>query len=157
MIYTVTFNPSLDYIVSVEDFKLGLTNRTSSELMLPGGKGINVSTVLGNLGIESTALGFLAGFTGKEIAGRLDQMGIKNGCIWLEEGYSRINVKLKSIDGTEINGQGPEIPEKKVEELSLGLFIKRNPKFKIKQLRLIVLKTVAIQKNTLLSLTMDIV
>ena len=85
--------------------------------MLPGGKGINVSTVLGNLGIESTALGFLAGFTGKEIAGRLDQMGIKNGCIWLEEGYSRINVKLKSIDGTEINGQGPEIPEKKVEEL----------------------------------------
>ena len=79
MIYTVTFNPSLDYIVSVEDFKLGLTNRTSSELMLPGGKGINVSTVLGNLGIESTALGFLAGFTGKEIAGRLDQMGIKNG------------------------------------------------------------------------------
>ena len=108
MIYTVTFNPSLDYIVSVEDFKLGLTNRTSSELMLPGGKGINVSTVLGNLGIESTALGFLAGFTGKEIAGRLDQMGIKNGCI---------NVKLKSIDGTEINGQGPEIPEKKVEEL----------------------------------------
>ena len=136
MIYTVTFNPSLDYIVSVEDFKLGLTNRTSSELMLPGGKGINVSTVLGNLGIESTALGFLAGFTGKEIAGRLDQMGIKNGCIWLEEGYSRINVKLKSIDGTEINGQGPKIPEKKVEELSLGLFIKRNPKFKIKQLEL---------------------
>ena len=58
MICTVTFNPSLDYIVSVEDFKLGLTNRTSSELMLPGGKGINVSTVLGNLGIESTALGF---------------------------------------------------------------------------------------------------
>ena len=67
MIYTVTFNPSLDYIVSVEDFKLGLTNRTSSELILPGGKGINVSTVLGNLGIENTALGFLAGFTGKEI------------------------------------------------------------------------------------------
>ena len=117
MIYTVTFNPSLDYIVSVEDFKLGLTNRTSSELMLPGGKGINVSTVLGNLGIESTALGFLAGFTGKEIAGRLDQMGIKNGCIWLEEGYSRINVKLKSIDGTEINGMGPDISPENVEEL----------------------------------------
>ena len=117
MIYTVTFNPSLDYIVSVEDFKLGLTNRTSSELMLPGGKGINVSTVLGNLGIESTALGFLAGFTGKEIAGRLDQMGIKNGCIWLEEGYSRINVKLKSIDGTEINGQGPVITEEAIQAL----------------------------------------
>ena len=117
MICTVTFNPSLDYIVSVEDFKLGLTNRTSSELMLPGGKGINVSTVLGNLGIESTALGFLAGFTGKEIAGRLDQMGIKNGCIWLEEGYSRINVKLKSIDGTEINGQGPAISEADIKTL----------------------------------------
>ncbi|MDD7739066.1 MAG: 1-phosphofructokinase [Fusicatenibacter sp.] len=117
MVYTVTFNPSLDYIVSVEDFRLGLTNRTSTELMLPGGKGINVSTVLGNLGIESTALGFLAGFTGKEIAKRLDKMGIKNRCIWLEEGYSRINVKLKNIDGTEINGQGPKIPEEKVEEL----------------------------------------
>ena len=63
MIYTVTFNPSLDYIVSVENFQLGLTNRTSSEMLLPGGKGINVSTVLMNLGIESTALGFTAGFT----------------------------------------------------------------------------------------------
>ena len=64
MIYTVTFNPSLDYIVSVKDFKLGLTNRTDSELMLPGGKGINVSIVLKNLGIDNTALGFVAGFTG---------------------------------------------------------------------------------------------
>ena len=70
MIYTVTFNPSLDYIVSVDDFKLGLTNRTSSELMLPGGKGINVSIVLKNLGIESTALGFMAGFTGKNYEAR---------------------------------------------------------------------------------------
>ena len=76
MIYTVTFNPSLDYIVSVDDFKLGLTNRTSSELMLPGGKGINVSIVLKNLGIESTALGFMAGFTGKEIARRLEEDGV---------------------------------------------------------------------------------
>ena len=67
MIYTVTFNPSLDYIVSVDNLRLGLTNRTNSELLLPGGKGINVSTVLGNLGIENTALGFVAGFTGKEI------------------------------------------------------------------------------------------
>ena len=72
MIYTVTFNPSLDYIVSVEDFKLGLTNRTSSELMLPGGKGLNVSMVLGNLGIENTALGFVAGFTGEEIVRRIE-------------------------------------------------------------------------------------
>lgn len=109
MIYTVTFNPSLDYIVSVEDFKLGLTNRTSSELMLPGGKGINVSTVLMNLGIENTALGFVAGFTGREIERRLKEQGVKTDFIEIEEGMSRINLKLKSIDGTEINGMGPEI------------------------------------------------
>lgn len=117
MIYTVTFNPSLDYIVSVDDFKLGLTNRTSSELMLPGGKGINVSTVLGNLGIESTALGFVAGFTGDEIVKKLKEMGVKTGFIRIDEGFSRINLKLKSIDGTEINGQGPEIGEDKFSEL----------------------------------------
>ena len=117
MIYTVTFNPSLDYIVSVDDFKLGLTNRTSSELMLPGGKGINVSIVLKNLGIESTALGFMAGFTGKEIARRLEEDGVTSDFIQIEEGISRINLKLKSIDGTEINGSGPEIPKDKVEEL----------------------------------------
>ena len=104
MIYTVTFNPSLDYIVSVDDFKLGLTNRTSSELILPGGKGTNVSTVLKNLGLESTALGFVAGFTGNEIVKRLNDMGIKSDFISIENGISRINLKLKSIDGTEING-----------------------------------------------------
>ncbi len=117
MIYTVTFNPSLDYIVSVDDFKLGLTNRTSSELMLPGGKGINVSTVLGNLGIESTALGFVAGFTGEEIVRRVEEMHIKSDFIRIEEGISRINLKLKSIDGTEINGMGPTISEEKIQEL----------------------------------------
>ena len=121
MIYTVTFNPSLDYIVSVEDFKLGLTNRTNSELLLPGGKGINVSTVLMNLGIESTALGFVAGFTGDEIVRRLEQMGVRNGFIRIEEGFSRINVKLKSIDGTEVNGQGPVISETKVQSLMTQL------------------------------------
>lgn len=111
MIYTVTFNPSLDYIVSVDNFRLGLTNHTDSELLLPGGKGINVSVVLMNLGIESTALGFVAGFTGEEVIRRLEQMGVKNGFIRLEEGFTRINLKLKSIDGTEINGQGPAIGE----------------------------------------------
>ena len=121
MIYTVTFNPSLDYIVSVEDFKLGLTNRTSSELMLPGGKGINVSIVLKNLGIESTALGFMAGFTGREIERRLEEDGISSDFIQIENGISRINLKLKSIDGTEINGSGPEIPKEKVEELMARL------------------------------------
>ena len=117
MIYTVTFNPSLDYIVSVDDFKLGLTNRTSSELMLPGGKGINVSTVLMNLGIENTALGFTAGFVGEEIIRRLQEMGVKSEFIQISEGVSRINLKLKSIDGTEINGAGPVISKDKVEEL----------------------------------------
>ena len=117
MIYTVTFNPSLDYIVSVENFQLGITNRTSSELMLPGGKGINVSTVLMNLGIENKALGFVAGFVGDEIIRRLEEMGVQNGFIRIEEGVSRINLKLKSIDGTEINGQGPVISREHVEEL----------------------------------------
>ena len=117
MIYTVTFNPSLDYIVSVDDFKLGLTNRTSSELILPGGKGTNVSTVLKNLGLESTALGFVAGFTGNENVKRLNDMGIKSDFISIENGISRINLKLKSIDGTEINGAGPDISEDKVNEL----------------------------------------
>ncbi len=117
MIYTVTFNPSLDYIVSVEDFKLGLTNRTSSELMLPGGKGLNVSMVLGNLGIENTALGFVAGFTGEEIVRRIEQMGVKSDLIHIDNGISRINLKLKSIDGTEINGCGPRIGEESVQKL----------------------------------------
>ena len=117
MIYTVTFNPSLDYIVSVEDFKTGLTNRTSSELILPGGKGLNVSMVLGNLGIENTALGFVAGFTGEEIVCRIKQMGVRSDLIPVEDGISRINVKLQSIEGTEINGRGPKIGEENVRKL----------------------------------------
>ena len=117
MIYTVTFNPSLDYIVSVDDFQLGLTNRTSSELLLPGGKGVNVSVILKNLGIESTALGFVAGFTGAEITRKMEEMGVRSDFIPVKEGISRINVKLKSIDGTEINGMGPDIGRDKVAEL----------------------------------------
>ena len=117
MIYTVTFNPSLDYIVSVDGFKLGLTNRTSSELILPGGKGINVSTVLKNLGLDTTALGFIAGFTGDEIRKEVEALGVKADFIRIENGISRINLKLKSIDGTEINGQGPDISAAKREEL----------------------------------------
>ena len=117
MIYTVTFNPSLDYIVSVADLKLGRTNRTDSEYLLPGGKGINVSTVLRNLGIENTALGFVAGFTGAEVVKRLEALGVTNGFIQIEEGFTRINLKLRSIDGTEINGQGPVIGEEKVQML----------------------------------------
>ncbi len=117
MVYTVTFNPSLDYIVSVNDFELGMTNRTTSELMLPGGKGINVSIVLQNLGVESTALGFMAGFTGDEICRKLEVQGVNTRFVKIDEGISRINLKLKSIDGTEINGMGPAISDEKVEEL----------------------------------------
>ena len=101
VIYTVTFNPSLDYIVSVDDFKLGMTNRTSSEQMLAGGKGINVSIVLKNLGLENTAYGFIAGFTGDEISKRLDRAGVNADFIKADSGISRINLKLKTIDGIE--------------------------------------------------------
>lgn len=117
MIYTVTFNPSLDYMVSVKNLQMGMTNRTDSELLLPGGKGINVSLMLKNLGIRNTAFGFLAGFTGDEIAGKLREAGIQPDFIWLDRGISRINVKLKSMDGTEINGQGPDIDEEHLEKL----------------------------------------
>lgn len=118
MVYTVTFNPSIDYIVSVDDFKLGLTNRTSSELLLPGGKGLNVSMVLGNLGIGNTALGFAAGFTGEEIIRRIEQMGVQADFIRIENGISRINLKLKTTDGTEINGVGPQIDPDAVGKLT---------------------------------------
>ena len=105
MIYTVTFNPSLDYIVSVKDFKLGLTNRTDSELMLPGGKGINVSIVLKNLGIDNTALGFVAGFTGEEVVKRLEKFGVKNGFLEIPEGFTRINVKLNPLTAQRLMGR----------------------------------------------------
>lgn len=117
MIYTVTFNPSLDYILSVKDFQMGRTNRTRQEQLLPGGKGINVSTVLTNLGIENTALGFTAGFSGEEIRRRVEALGVRSDFIPLEEGYSRINMKLKDFDGTEINGRGPDIPGEQLERL----------------------------------------
>ena len=117
MVYTVTFNPSLDYIVTVDDFKLGLTNRTTSELMLPGGKGINVSIVLSNLGIENTAFYYEAGFVGEEITRRVVESGINADAIHISDGCSRINLKLKSIDGTEINGLGPDIRSEDVEKL----------------------------------------
>ena len=115
MIYTVSFNPSLDYVQDLDCVNLGYVNRTSGEKILPGGKGINVSTVLMNLGIENTALGFTAGFVGKEIIRRLHEMGVKSEFIQISEGVSRINLKLKSIDG--INGAGPVISKDKVEEL----------------------------------------
>lgn len=117
MIYTVTLNPSLDYFLSVEHFAIGKTNRSNEEVYRPGGKGINVSWVLHNLGLESIALGFLAGFTGQEIKRQMETTGIATDFIELPGGMSRLNVKLKQMDATEINASGPVLSEKNLEEL----------------------------------------
>jgi 1-phosphofructokinase len=117
MIYTVTFNPSLDYIVNVDSFQLGVVNRTVSEKILPGGKGINVSIVLKNLGVDNAALGFIAGFTGDQIEKSIEKYGCRTDFIRLQDGLSRINVKLKSREESEINGQGPFIGEADLQEL----------------------------------------
>ena len=120
MICTVTLNPALDYTLDVKDFRPGRTNRTLREEILPGGKGINVSLVLRNLGFESRVLGFTAGFTGGELERLLRERGLKTDFIRLSSGMTRINVKLRSMEGTELNARGPEIgPE------SLELFLER--------------------------------
>ena len=111
MIYTVTFNPSIDYIVRLENFTSGEINRVNYEQILPGGKGINVSIVLKNLGHASTALGFLAGFTGVAMQQMLHSFGVTDDFVRLDDGFSRINVKIKAESETEINGQGPVITE----------------------------------------------
>ena len=120
MIYTVTFNPALDYVVFLDDLKLGDVNRSTRESIFYGGKGINVSTILNTLGLETTALGFIAGFTGKAIEDGLASQGIHTDFIHLPEGNSRINVKVKHGDETEINGQGPVITDEAIN----GLFAK---------------------------------
>ncbi|MGN0495706.1 MAG: 1-phosphofructokinase [Lachnospiraceae bacterium] len=117
MIYTVTLNPSLDYIVSVNDFVPGRVNRTEKEDILPGGKGINVSIVLRNMGMESRALGFIAGFTGEEIKRRVLEYGVEEHFINVQEGMSRINVKLRSNEESEINGMGPDICNADIDKL----------------------------------------
>ena len=117
MIYTVTFNPSLDYIVSVDNFKAGEVNRTTDEIIFPGGKGINVSIVLKNLGFDNTALGFMAGFTGDEISRLLEEKGVKTDFIHVKKGLSRINVKMRSNEESEINGRGPEIMQEDIDKL----------------------------------------
>lgn len=118
MIYTVTFNPSLDYIIRLEsELQVGDINRTSYDEIIGGGKGINVSIVLKNLGIESIALGFIAGFTGREIERQLQEKEIKTDFIHLSKGNSRINVKLKYESETAINGQGPIIDDEAREKL----------------------------------------
>ncbi|MBB6631091.1 1-phosphofructokinase [Clostridium algidicarnis] len=117
MIYTITFNPALDYVVRVDDFNLGRVNRTSYEEIYAGGKGINVSTVLNNLEVESVALGCIAGFTGDEIERRVKSKGVHTDFIKLNNGMSRINVKLKSKEESEINGKGPYISKEELNEL----------------------------------------
>lgn len=117
MIYTVTFNPSLDYIVSVRNFEEGSVNRVSDEMILPGGKGINVSIVLNNLGMESHLLGFIAGFTGKEIERMVSDDGCISEFIKVDNGFSRINVKMRSEKESEINGIGPEISNSEMTQL----------------------------------------
>lgn len=117
MIYTVTLNPSIDYIVSVNDFQGGIVNRTSKEIIYPGGKGINVSLVLKNLGYDSTALGFVAGFTGEELTKRLMEKGIVSDFIHAKQGYTRINIKIRSNEESEINGKGPYIENSEINSL----------------------------------------
>ena len=117
MIYTVTFNPALDYVVRLPAFAPGEVNRTESEDIQLGGKGINVSCVLGQLGVQSVALGFVAGFTGAALKEGLARRGVRADFIRLPEGLTRINVKIKASVETEINGQGPAIPAGALEEL----------------------------------------
>ena len=126
MIYTVTFNPSIDYIITMDNFSLGKTNRTTSETIFPGGKGINVSTVLTNLEIANIALGFIAGFTGDEIQRLSRKRGILCDFIRLTDGNNRINIKLKNFDGTEINGNGPVISKKELDSLLKQLYELKN-------------------------------
>ena len=117
MVYTVTFNPAIDYVVHTGEMKLGMTNRSEREEMYFGGKGINVSIVLRELGVDSKALGFTAGFTGEAIEKGLADMGIDTDFVRLENGNSRINVKIKSEEETELNGQGPDIDDDAVAAL----------------------------------------
>ena len=117
MIYTITFNPALDYIVKMDEFNLGNVNRSNNEFIYAGGKGINVSIVLNNLGVKSKALGFIAGFTGEEIERRVREFGCDTEFIKLKEGMSRINVKIKADVESEINGGGPNISSDALEEL----------------------------------------
>jgi 1-phosphofructokinase len=117
MIYTVTFNPALDYAVELVNLNIGEVNRTTREYINFGGKGVNVSSVLTNLGVDNVALGFIAGFTGEALQSGLNFMGIKTDFISLCQGSTRINVKIKGIEETEINARGPEIPEEAIDSL----------------------------------------
>lgn len=117
MIYTVTFNPAIDYVVELVSFNIGEINRTTREYMNLGGKGVNVSRVLTNLEVPNVALGFVAGFTGDALRNGLERMGVKTDFISLEKGNTRINVNIKGVEETDINARGPEIPNSAIDEL----------------------------------------
>lgn len=117
MIYTVTLNPSIDYVIKLDNLKNGEVNRTKEEYVYPGGKGINVSLILKELGYKSRALGFVSGFTGAYIKDTLINKGLEEDFINLENGFTRINVKVKSNEETEINGQGPNIDDESLNKL----------------------------------------
>lgn len=117
MIYTVTFNPAIDYVMKLDSLTTGTVNRSRSEELFFGGKGINVSVILHELGVASVAMGFTAGFTGEAIEKGVEAMGIETDFVRLESGNSRINVKLKHSDETELNGQGPQISESAIKKL----------------------------------------
>lgn len=121
MVYTVTFNPALDYVLKVNDFRVGFTNRSFCEDIQIGGKGINVSVILSRLGVENTSLGFIGGFTGRELVKKAEELNIITDFIELKKGDTRINVKLKSQTETEINTQGPEICEAELQEFLASL------------------------------------
>ena len=142
MIYTITFNPSLDYLMYVNNFEDGETNRSFKEEIYPGGKGFNVSTILWRLNLPTTALGFIAGFTGQEIQKQLLKRGFNCDLCTLDNGMSRINVKLKSQVETEINGSGPDIPKDKIEETVPAVnYAERNtakPKVKVEKPQVVI-------------------
>lgn len=121
MIYTVTFNPSLDYVVKVPSFAVGAINRTAQEQIYPGGKGVNVSLVLQGLGFKSRLLGFVAGFSGAEIKRLTALAGCDSDFVELDNGYSRINMKISGTPETAVNGQGPYIGQRQLEQLAQKL------------------------------------
>lgn len=126
MIYTVTFNPAIDYVMWIKDMKSGIVNRSDEEKIYVGGKGINVSLVLKQLGVDSIALGFVAGFTGLAIEDGVTTQGVNTDFVHLKNGCSRINIKVKSTTETELNGQGPRITDKAISELFAKLDLLKN-------------------------------
>ena len=117
MIYTVTFNPAIDYTLHLDDLKIGQINKHCREQVICGGKGINVSAMLSKLGEQTLALGFFAGFTGKEMERLLKNEGLNMDFIMLPEGMTRINVKIRAAEETDLNTDGPDIPQKYLKKL----------------------------------------